>query len=255
MSSLNTQTLRNQWVTFFLRWVLRLSYWLPITWVRTIGRGLGQIIYYWDGRSRRVTERNIALAYPELSSADQNILVCIPAAFTNLNNLKVDGIYSVNGITRNKDVINKTLGGVFYIENNSCKIFQSNNGKLFNDSLLAIVKSQKTSFFQQIQCIENGKAAKFKDKKLFQRRGIAILKDNSIAIIESTEAITLEVFSNDLVLLNVRQLIYTDMGAWDEGWYRNPVNNIPIKIGKDLSQTAKQSNWIVFRKSQIITCT
>jgi hypothetical protein len=180
--------------------------------------------------------------------ADKNTLVCIPAAFTNLNNLKVDGIYSVNGITRNKDVINKTLGGVFYIENNSCKIFQSNNGKLFNDSLLAIVKSQKTSFFQQIQCIENGKAAKFKDKKLFQRRGIAILKDNSIAIIESTEAITLEVFSNDLVLLNVRQLIYTDMGAWDEGWYRNPVNNIPIKIGKDLSQTAKQSNWIVFRK-------
>ena len=180
--------------------------------------------------------------------ADQNILVCIPAAFTNLNNLKVDGIYSVNGITRNKDVINQTLGGVFYIENNLCRIFQSNNGKLFNDSLLAIVKSQKTSFFQQIQCIENGKAAKFKDKKLFQRRGIAILKDNSIAIIESTEAITLEVFSNDLVLLNVRQLIYTDMGAWDEGWYRNPVNNIPIKIGKDLSQTAKQSNWIVFRK-------
>ena len=75
MSSFNTQTLRNQWVTFFLRWVLRLSYWLPITWVRTIGRGLGQIVYYWDGRSRRVTERNIALAYPELSSADQNILV------------------------------------------------------------------------------------------------------------------------------------------------------------------------------------
>jgi len=179
---------------------------------------------------------------------DKTILVCIPAAFTNLNNLKVDGIYSVNGITRNKDVINKTLGGVFYIENNSCKIFQSNNGKLFNDSLLAIVKSQKASFFQQIQCIENGKAAKFKDKKLFQRRGIAILKDNSVAIIESTEAITLEVFSNDLVLLNVMQLIYTDMGAWDEGWYRNPVNNIPIKIGKDLSQTDKQSNWIVFRK-------
>jgi hypothetical protein len=180
--------------------------------------------------------------------ADQNILVCIPAAFTNLNNLKVDGIYSVNGITRNKDVINKTLGGVFYIENNSCRILQSNNGKLFNDSLLAIVKSQKASFFQQIQCIENGKAAKFKDKKLFQRRGIAILKDNSVAIIESTEAITLEVFSNDLVLLNVRQLIYTDMGAWDEGWYRNPVNNIPIKIGKDLSQTDKQSNWILFKK-------
>ena len=182
------------------------------------------------------------------NNTDQNILVCIPAAFTNLNNLKVDGIYSVNGIVGNRDVINQTLGGVFYIENNSCKIFQSKKGKLFNDSLLTIVKTQKASLFQQIQCIENGTAAKFKDKKLFQRRGIAILSDNSIAIIESLEAITLKVFSNDLVLLNVRQLIYTDMGAWDEGWYRNPLNNALIKIGKDLSQTAKQSNWIVFRK-------
>ena len=140
------------------------------------------------------------------------------------------------------------MGGVFYIENNSCKIFQSKKGKLFNDSLLTIVKTQKASLFQQIQCIENGTAAKFKDKKLFQRRGIAILNDNSIAIIESEQAITLEVFSKDLVLLNVKQLIYTDMGAWDEGWYRNPLNNVLIKIGKDLSQTAKQSNWIVFRK-------
>ena len=182
------------------------------------------------------------------NNTDQNILVTIPAAFTNLNNLKVDGIYSVNGIIRNKDVINNSLGGVFYIENNSCKIFQSNKGKLFNDSLLTIVKNQKASLFQQIQCIENGTAAKFKDKKLFQRRGIAILNDNSIAIIESEQAITLEVFSKDLVLLNVKQLIYTDMGAWDEGWYRNPLNNALIKIGKDLSQTAKQSNWIVFRK-------
>ena len=182
------------------------------------------------------------------NNTDQNILVCIPAAFTNLNNLKVDGIYSVNGIIRNKDVINNSLGGVFYIENNSCKIFQSNKGKLFNDSLLTIVKNQKASLFQQIQCIENGTAAKFKDKKLFQRRGIAILNDNSIAIIESEQAITLEVFSKDLVLLNVKQLIYTDMGAWDEGWYRNPLHNVLIKIGKDLSQTDKQSNWIVFKK-------
>ena len=51
-----------------------------------------------------------------------------------------------------------------------------------------------------------------------------------------------------LVLLNVKQLIYTDMGAWDEGWYKNPINNTLVKIGKDLSQTDKQSNWIIFRK-------
>ena len=182
------------------------------------------------------------------SKTDNAILVCIPAAFTNLTNLKIDGIYSNKGVIGNKDVINKTLGGVFYIEKNTCKIFQSGKGKLFNDSLLKLTQTKKGSFFQQIQCIQNGKASKFIDKKIFQRRGIAILNDNSIAIIESDESITLEVFSNDLVLLNVKQLIYTDMGAWDEGWYKDPINNTLVKIGKDLSQTDKQSNWIIFRK-------
>ena len=179
---------------------------------------------------------------------DKTILVCIPAAFTNLQNLKVDGIYAVNGKIVNEKVINHTLGGVFYINKNGCKIFQSNKGKLFNDSLLSIAKKNQVSFFQQIQCIQNGKAASFSDKKIFQRRGIAILKDNSIAIIESKEPITLKVFSEDLVLLGVNQLIYTDMGSWDEGWYRNPINNNIKIIGQDLSQTSKQSNWVVFKK-------
>ncbi len=179
---------------------------------------------------------------------DKDILVCIPAAFTNLNNLKIDGVYAVNGVIGNTTVVNRSLGGVFYIENNTVKMFQSGKGKLFNDSLLSIIKTKKVSCFQQIQCIQDGKAASFSDKKIFQRRGIAVLNDNSIAIIESKEPITLKVFSEDLVLLGIKQLIYTDMGAWDEGYYKNPVNNQTVIIGYDRSQTAKQSNWVVFKK-------
>lgn len=179
---------------------------------------------------------------------DTSILACIPAAFTNLDNNHVDGIYAVNGKIENATVINTTLGGVFYSEHNTCRIFQSHKGNLFKDSLLNIAKSNKASFFQQIQCIQNGKAASFKDKKIFQRRGIAILKDNSVAIIESKEPITLKVFSDELVLLGVKQLIYTDMGAWDEGWYKDPVTHKLSVIGTDLSQTARQSNWIVLKK-------
>ncbi len=67
--------MRNQGITLFLSGLLWLSYWLPIRWVRTVGRGLGWIIYHSDGRSRRVTERNVALAYPELSSKSQDRLV------------------------------------------------------------------------------------------------------------------------------------------------------------------------------------
>ncbi|MES2762190.1 MAG: hypothetical protein V4677_08285 [Bacteroidota bacterium] len=179
---------------------------------------------------------------------DATVLVCIPAAFTNLQNLKIDGLYAVNGLIGNTTAINKTLGGVFYIEKNNVKVFQSARGKLFNDSLLTIIKANKASCFQQIQCIQNGKAASFKDQKIFQRRGIAILKDNSIAIIESAEPITLKTFSEDLALLGVKQLIYTDMGAWDEGWYKEPAAGKIVRIGKDLSQTAKQSNWVIFKK-------
>lgn len=181
------------------------------------------------------------------SKTDPTVLVCIPAAFTNIDNYKVDGIYAVNGRIENKNAINKTLGGVFYVENGKCRIFQSGKGKLFKDSLLKLAAKNKASFFQQIQCIQNGKAASFKDQKKFQRRGIAILKDNSVAIIESHENITLKAFSEDLVKLGVMQLIYTDMGSWDEGWYKDPVSNKTVVIGRDLSQTAKQSNWIVFK--------
>jgi hypothetical protein len=67
-------------------------------------------------------------------------------------------------------------------------------------------------------------------------------------MIESKESITLKVFSEDLVILGVMQLIYTDMGSWDEGWYKNQKNNKIVIIGQDLSQTAKQSNWVVFKK-------
>ncbi len=179
---------------------------------------------------------------------DAAILACIPAAFTNLQNYKVDGIYAVNGKVENTSAINTSLGGVFYIEKNKCNVFQSGKGKLFKDSLLNIAKMNKASFFQQIQCIQNGKAASFSDKKLFQRRGIAILKDNTVAIIESSGSITLKVFSDDLVLLGIKQLIYTDMGSWDEGMYKDPVTGKTVVIGKDLSQTAKQSNWIIFKK-------
>lgn len=179
---------------------------------------------------------------------DASVLLCIPAAFTNTGNDHIDGIFAVKGKVGNTGLINKTLGGVCYIEKNSCRIFQSGKGRLFNDSLLQVVKTGKTSFFQQIQCIQNGKAASFADQKIFQRRGIAVLKDHSIAIIESRENITLKVFSEDLAKLGVVDLIYTDMGAWDEGWYRDPASQMRKTIGRDLSQTARQSNWVVFQK-------
>ena len=56
-------------------WLVTLGLWscsrLPLETARSLGRWLG--VRYWamDTRGRRVVERNIALAYPQLSRAEQ----------------------------------------------------------------------------------------------------------------------------------------------------------------------------------------
>ena len=179
---------------------------------------------------------------------DKNVLLCIAAAFTQLENGKVDGAYAVDGkIHQTK--FNHHLGGAIFLEAGGCEIYPLK--KPAGDSIDAEdkkkIKDGKASFFQQIQIIVNGVAEKFKDVKLFQRRAIVIMNDKSIAIIESVDAITLATFSNDLVELGAYNALYTDMGSWDEGWYRESNGEIKI-IGTDKSQTARQSNWVMFCK-------
>ncbi|MEM1112876.1 MAG: lysophospholipid acyltransferase family protein [Pseudomonadota bacterium] len=47
---------------------------LPLSWARAIGRGIGYLAWPLGGRNRKVTERNIELAFPELSSAERRTL-------------------------------------------------------------------------------------------------------------------------------------------------------------------------------------
>lgn len=51
----------------FVAALLWLSAWLPLWLSRAIGRGLGRVAWRVGGGPRRVTERNIALAFPELT--------------------------------------------------------------------------------------------------------------------------------------------------------------------------------------------
>lgn len=178
---------------------------------------------------------------------DKSIYLCIAAAFTKTNDYTIDGACMRNGIVYNNNAVNTTLGGAIKIVNGKCTLFSTKKGVLINDSLITLFASQKASLFQQLLMIENGKAATFIDKKIFQRRGIANLKNGQTAIIESKEAITLATFAKDLVAMNVKDFLYTDMGSWDEGWYKKDDKTI-VTIGQDLSQTQHQSNWIIFKK-------
>lgn len=188
---------------------------------------------------------DVSLKRPD--KADKNIVLTIAGAFTNTDSDKVDGLFIDKGTVYNKEKVNHGVGGAIRIVNGDCEIFPTRKGKILNDSLIKIVVSKKGSLFQQIQLIEKGGGAKFKDAKLFQRRAIVKLKGGKTAIIESFEHITLAVFTKDLMELGVVDALYTDMGAWDEGWYRDPLTNKPITIGRLRSQTSRQCNWVVYK--------
>lgn len=186
---------------------------------------------------------DVSLKRPEKS--DKNVVLCIPGAYTDLQSYFVDGLYIDNGKVYNKDKINHSLGGAIKIVNGECQIFSTQKGKLLNDSLIDIIVKSKGSLFQQIQMIEHGKGAKYKDTKLFQRRAIIKTKENKTAVIESFEHITLEAFTKDMLEFGIKEALYTDMGAWDEGWYK--INDKPVTIGRLKTQTDKQCNWVVFK--------
>jgi hypothetical protein len=187
---------------------------------------------------------NVSLKRPDKN--DNTILLCIPGAYTDLVSLKVDGLFIDNGTVYNKNKVNHTLGGAIKIIKGDCEIFPTKKGTLLNDSLVNLVVAQKGSLFQQIQMIEKGIGARYKDVKEFQRRAIVKLKGNKTAVIESYEHITLTAFTKDLLELGVQDALYTDMGSWDEGWYRK--GKEVITIGRIRSQTDKQCNWVVFKK-------
>jgi hypothetical protein len=176
---------------------------------------------------------------------DKNIYLCIPAAFTDLQTYGVDGACLSKGKLNNSK-INNTIGGALKIVNGQCSIIDTQKGKLLTDSMLSAIAAKGGSLFQQIKIISNGKPATFKDTQLFQRRAIVQMKDKSWSVIESLQAITLADFSADLAEMGVSDALYTDMGSWDEGWYRNPSSGKTTTIGQIRSETSKQTNWIIF---------
>lgn len=186
---------------------------------------------------------DVSLKRPDKN--DPNILLCIPGAYTKLDDYTVDGLYIDNGKVYNKNAVNYSLGGAIKIVNGDCSIFPTQKGKLLNDSLINTVTAQKGSLFQQIQMVKDGVGATYKDIKLFQRRAIVKLKNNRTAVIESYEHITLAAFTKDIIELGAVDALYTDMGAWDEGWYKT--GNSIVTIGRMKTQTDKQSNWVIFK--------
>lgn len=203
-----------------------------------------------SGNNYRFFNKNtavVAFTTERPSKQDRSVLVSMPAAFTIGADNNVEGVYGLNGNLHNADAVSARVGGLVVIHPDGHTSIESTKmGKALNKKYLKQYQRDGYSFFQQIKIVADGEAPGFKDDSKFQRRALVLDKEGALAMVESTAALTLTDFANDLVKLGVWNAAYTDMGAWDEGWYRD-AHGAPVTLGKDLSQTARQSNWVVFK--------
>ena len=179
--------------------------------------------------------------------SERQVVLCIPAAFTSKSGTVV-GINAVKGKINNRSAISKSIGGAILIKNGDFTIFPTAGGSVFSKSFLSKIERDKSSMFQQFQIVHNGKPAKFKDKKQYQMRAIVILNDGRKGIVESKGDLSFKQFNDDLVGMGVADALYTDMGTWDEGWYRDAKTGSLHVLGNDRSNTDRQTNWVVFTR-------
>jgi hypothetical protein len=181
------------------------------------------------------------------SQQNDNVLLCIPAAFTSSTG-GICGLYACRGEVSNSKSIDKGMSGAIQFLAGTCKIFDTRNGASLDDDFIKQLKSSKSSFFQQFQIVKNGHAEGFKDKSHLQRRCIATFASQECAVIESQDNVSFQEFAEDLLSFGAENAIYTDMGPYGGGWYRDAKDHEIISIGKNHSMTNSQTNWVVIEK-------
>ncbi|MBI2809901.1 MAG: hypothetical protein HYX67_03600 [Candidatus Melainabacteria bacterium] len=187
---------------------------------------------------------DFVVSRPAETRAD--IYLCIPSAFTTPDD-RVDGVYITNGSIGNASGVNKEFGGAMLIKNGQGKLLSTEKGSLITEKFLQVVQKAHGSLFQQFLIVHDCKAASFKDKSRFQRRAVCETTKGTFAVVESDRPITFTTFNEDLVTLGIKEALYCDMGAWDEGWYRSGTTGAVTKIGLDRSLTNRQSNWLLLK--------
>jgi len=175
----------------------------------------------------------------------KRVLLCVPAAFT-MHDGTVDGVCIVCGVSGRNEV-NKELGGAMIVDRGRCRLLSTNKGAALTKSFVNSIKTKKASLFQQFLIVQNGRPASFRDQSNFQRRAICENRQGAFSLIESEEPITFKTFNTDLAAMGMLNALYLDMGAWDEGWYRDAASGAIVKIGLDRSRTGSQSNWLILK--------
>jgi hypothetical protein len=179
------------------------------------------------------------------SPAATDCLLSVAAAYTDLDTYQPLDLLVYQGNVRQTKASVGFLDGVLISTGNTLTISQIAKGQSPSHADIERVRRQQGTLLLQELVVFQGKNLRPAGGTLFQRRALVELASHHFAVVESTsDYVTMQQFGDDLLELGAQNALYLDMGDWDEGWYKT--GSRVVKLGNRRTQTARQSNWLVF---------
>ena len=205
---------------------------------RTTAGGRQYTLWHPGPLAMQVVTRRPAIDQPECQ-------LSVAAAYTDLQTTQPLDLLVYQGHLRQAQATVGWLDGVLTLIDTTLTITRIAPGQTPPSAVLAQVRRQKGTLLLQELLVYQGQNQKVAGGSRFQRRALVELASHRFALIESvSDSLTLQQFGQDLVELGAHNALYLDMGDWDAGWYRQA--NKVVQLGYRRSQTARQSNWLVF---------
>jgi hypothetical protein len=200
-----------------------------------------------EGRPYRLFEpvtASFALTLKRPTERDASVVLCVAGTYTSPEN-DVEGIVFLDG-KRVRDRAQK-WEGMLSIEDGRARV-EHRAPSTFDAAAFERYGRRKTSLVQGHLLVDAGRPTKLKESPELYRRGIVTVDSGRSFVVESAEPVKLARFATDLAALGATAALNLDMGAWDEGWYRDESGAV-VQLGHDRSHTERQSNWLVLRRS------
>ena len=175
------------------------------------------------------------------------VQLCVAAAYTDLQTNTPLDLLVCNGTVLEPAAKVGFLDGVLTIVGDSVRISRIAKGQSPPEAEVARVRAAGGTLLLQELLVFAGQNQRAAGGSLFQRRALVELANRRLAVVESVaDGLTMQQFADDLLALGARNALYLDMGDWDEGWYK--ANGRVIRLGHRQTETARQSNWLVFAR-------
>ncbi|MCI1187671.1 phosphodiester glycosidase family protein [Hymenobacter sp. DH14] len=178
--------------------------------------------------------------------ADRRVQLSVAGAYTDLDTDQPLDLLVANGQVLQPTAKVGFLDGVLTIIGDSLTISQIPKGQSPPGAEVARVQRQRGTLLLQELLVYRGRSVRGPGGSFFQRRALVELAGHQWAVVESQADITMQQFAADLVELGAQQALNLDTGGWDEGWYR--AGGQVVKLGNRRTDTARQSNWLVFAR-------